>query len=258
MNFDDYKFRCSALGKLMTNDRSGKAIGETAIKYLVECYVERVYGRKKDISNKYIEKGLSVEEDAITLYSRLTKKFFKKNDQRVNNAFVSGEPDLFEGESIMDAEQIIDTKSSWDIFTFFFSKTEKVDKGYFWQMQGYMDITGAKKATLAYCLINTPDVMIEDEKRRLLWKMGAVTDQNDDYLKAAEEVEKSMRFDDIPMKERLILITVDRDDAAIKQIHDRVIEGRGILNGFLTKYHNGVLPENNKEQIQREVAGVQR
>jgi hypothetical protein len=250
MTFDNYLFRCSRLGALMTNDRSGKAIGETCMKYLVECYVEKMYGRTKDISNKYIEKGLAVEEDSITLYSRVAKKFFKKNETRVKNEFVSGEPDLFEGESIMNADRIIDTKSSWDIFTFFFNKTEKINKDYFWQMQGYMDITGASKATLAYCLIDTPDVLIEDEKKRLLWKMGVTSDQNPEYIKACDEIEKAMRFEDVPMRERLILINIERDHDAIEQMHERVIDARHILNGFLTKYHDGVLSENIREQVQ--------
>ena len=34
--FDNQLIRCSALGRIMTNDRSGKAMGQTAKTYLEE------------------------------------------------------------------------------------------------------------------------------------------------------------------------------------------------------------------------------
>jgi len=66
----------------MVEPRSkNELLSETTKKYLREVMIYEKYGRKKDISNKYIEKGLAVEEDAITLYSRFTKVFYKKNEK---------------------------------------------------------------------------------------------------------------------------------------------------------------------------------
>src|SRR5687768_9189256 len=119
MDFSNTLIRCSSLGKLMTEpksaaDKKAGNLGATAKKHLIEVYVNKVYGRQKDISTKYMEKGLAVEEDSITLYSRITKRMFKKNKERLRNAYIEGEPDIFLGPSIQKAELVVDTKSSWD------------------------------------------------------------------------------------------------------------------------------------------------
>ncbi len=49
--FSDYKFHPSSLGLLMTESRTKDQWGETAKSYMLECYVERKYGRVKDITN---------------------------------------------------------------------------------------------------------------------------------------------------------------------------------------------------------------
>lgn len=131
----------------MVEPRSkNELLSETTKKYLREVMIYEKYGRKKDISNKYIEKGLAVEEDAITLYSRFTKVFYKKNEKQLKNEQITGTPDLYEGDNIESASLILDIKSSWDIFTFFNSKLDALNKDYYWQLQGYMALTGATKA----------------------------------------------------------------------------------------------------------------
>src|SRR5690606_5805153 len=72
--FDLWKPRASQLGRIMTGSRDKTdPLGETCKAYLMEAYIEEVFGREKEISNKYFEKGLAQEEDGITLYSRVTK-----------------------------------------------------------------------------------------------------------------------------------------------------------------------------------------
>src|SRR5689334_14038122 len=100
-NFDNYLFRCHALGLLMTEPKvKSETLSETTKTYLAECYVDHIYGRNKEIQSKFLEKGIAVEEDSITLLSRVKKKLYKKNSIRLKNEFVTGEPDLYEGESI--------------------------------------------------------------------------------------------------------------------------------------------------------------
>lgn len=242
ITFDNYPFRCSSLGTLMTNQQGKKdttcvaELSETCKSKLVEVYINHFYKREKDITNKYIEKGLAVEEDAITLYSRLEGKFFKKNDQRLFNDFIQGEPDLFEGSRIDEATHIIDLKSSWDIFTFFVNNVKKVDKDYLYQLNGYMALTGADTATLAYCLIDTPEPMINDEKRRLFHKMNVLTEENADYKKACELLDKSMTFGDIPMADRVIKFQLTRDDELINNVYKRVPFWREFLNTLVKTY----------------------
>lgn len=229
-DFSTLLFRCSALGHIMTEARSkNDTLSETCKTHLVDIYVSHKYGRQTDISNKYTEKGLMVEEDSITLYSRLKKKFFTKNEQHLSNDFIKGTPDLFTGLAIKDAEEIIDIKSSWDIFTFFRVHTQKLNPHYYWQLQGYMALSGAKKASIVYCLVSTPQLFINDEKRKLLYKMGIATDENELYQKACAELDKAMIYEDIPIKERVIELSIERSEEDIQHIYQRVKECRQYL-----------------------------
>jgi len=235
---NEIKFRCSSLGYIMTEPRSkSETLSDTAKTHCVDVFVSAKYGRNTDISNRYTAKGLQVEEDSITLYSRLKKQVFFKNEAWLRNDFITGTPDLFDGEDVTHPEVIIDVKSSWDIFTFFRSANpEKLNKNYYWQLQGYMALTGAKSSRLAYCLINTPQMLIEDEKRKLMWKMGVIdADNNKDYIEACNEIDRLSIYDDIPMSERMHEITIDRNDEDIARIYQRVKDCRAFMNENLFK-----------------------
>jgi len=170
MNFDNYKFHPSSLGKIMTGSRDkDDPLGETCKTHLLECFISEVYHRRKDITTKYMEKGILQEEESITLYSLVTGKFHKKNKETIENDFLIGTPDLFDGESIRNASHVIDIKTSWDIFTFYEVMLKPINKTYYWQLQAYMDLSGASKARLAYCLVNTPFTLIEDEMAGILY-----------------------------------------------------------------------------------------
>jgi len=232
--FDDYKFHPSSLGLIMTNDRSGRGIGETCIKHLVECYVGHAYGREKTIENDFIEKGNLVEEDSITLYSLVTKKFYKKNKEQIENDFLIGTPDLFTGPDIRHADTIKDIKSSWDIFTFFANLPKATNKKYEWQLWGYEDLTGAKDGALVYCLVNTPSQLVEDKKRWLARKMGVIDeDMSPEYQAACEQIDKLSVYDDIPKEKRYFEFEIKRDQEKIEEAHARVKACREIMNSWV-------------------------
>ena len=227
MDFNNIKFRCSGLGSLMTEPRSkSETISETTKKALIEKYIFLKYGRDKELFNKYVEKGLLVEEDSLTLFARVKKEMFRKNEVQLSNDFLTGTPDLFIGPEIENAEIIIDLKSSWDIFTFWSSKTEALNKNYYWQLQGYMALTGAKGAKLVYCLIDTPNVLINDELRRLQWKMGVSEPSDKLFVEAANEKQKEMVFSDIPITERIHEIDIPRNDSDIEKLYQRINDCR--------------------------------
>ncbi len=231
--FDNYLFHPSQLGLIMTESRTKDPFGETCKKHLMECWVNMKYGRTRSFSTKFMEKGTLAEEDSIDLYSLVKGAFFAKNKEQISNDFFVGMPDLFEGTIIQSADVIIDIKTSWDIFTFYETLLKPLNKIYYWQLQAYMDLTGAKSAKLSYCLVNTPFKLMEDEKRKLMWKMGVIDEEVDEaYIMACREIEKNGVFDDIPAKDRLIEFTVERNQEDIDYAHQRVIDCRGFLNGI--------------------------
>lgn len=227
ININDILFRCSSLGYIMTEPRSKtEGLSETCKTHLVDKFVSVKYGRETDIVSKYTTKGLMVEEDSLTLYSRFKKRMFTKNEQTLNNGFICGTPDVIK-------ENVIDIKSSWDIFTFFRTKQKDINKLYYWQMQGYMALTGASTATLAYCLTDTPEQLINDEKRKLLWKMGVISEEDATYQEAASKLEATLTYSDIPLSERIIEIQIDRNNEDIQRIYDRVMLCRDYMDKHL-------------------------
>lgn len=259
-------FRCSSLGHLMPGPREKEGtIQKGTITHLVDVYVSAVWKRRDDILNKYLEKGTVREEDSITLLSRVTKKFFKKNDQRLFNDWITGEPDIFQGAAISHADVTYDTKTSWSATTFFRAKNSPLDDDYYWQGMGYMDLTGAKEHNVAYCLVNSPANLISDEKYRLAKAMGVIDGKaSDEYKKRCQQIEINHIFDmqhfiqenpgfdldsdlkewshDIPMKQRVHIFNVKRDDAKIKAIHDRVDQCRKYMEEtFFKNLEEGVV-----------------
>lgn len=249
-DIDSLLIRCSAIGKIMTQphsaaDKAAGKLGKTAQSYLHELYVSTKYGRVKEYSNKYIQKGLAVEEDAITLLTVMLKIMFKKNTERINNAFITGEPDIYVGDDILKASEGYDTKASFDIFTFP-GPDDEIDEIYEWQNHGYMALTGAKAWTTAHCLVNATPEIIMGEKRKVFYALDCPNDEDPVYRNKCIEIEKNMIFDmglfrkhfpgydldcrewtfDIPKEERVKLFRVERDENKIKQIYEQVAKCR--------------------------------
>lgn len=240
-NFDNYKFRCSSLGHLMTLPKSKKAreageLSATTQEYLLGVYIEQVYGRGEDIGNKYTEKGNLTEEDSLTLMQGHYRQqedyksvLLLKNKERFENNYFTGEPDLILPDRIADA------KSSWNIWTFFKAVQEtaagKGNKMYYWQLQGYMDLVDRDRADLCYCLNNTPEYMISDEFSRQVYRKG-IEDGSEEMMELEEQIRKNMEFDDIPAERRIHAFTFDRDEEGLDILKKQVERARDYLNSL--------------------------
>jgi hypothetical protein len=228
----DILFHCSGLSLLMgaSNRAYTEKLPETAKSYLLQCYIEYKYGRTKDISSQYIRKGLMVEEDAITLYSLARGVYLAKNEQQFQNDYVIGTPDLL--DKYRSKFMVVDTKAKWDLFTFIVSKMNGIETAYYWQLMGYMWLTGTKRARLANCLINTPEPLIADAKRKFMWNANII-DENEVTEEVFAQLEQNMRFDDIPIKKRLVTFDLLYDQNAIDNIIKRITQCRKYINETL-------------------------
>lgn len=222
----------------MVEPKSGSGLAEGVKTHLIDKFVTETYGRETDIFNKYVSKGLMVEEDSITLYTLHTKLMYIKNEERISNEYIIGTPDLYKGKSITEATEILDIKSSWDIFTFYRAKyknysdkTQGVNPAYYWQLQGYMALTGANVSKLVYCLTDTPESIISDEKYRLYRKMGII-DETTEFKEACDKIEKLSRYDDIPLHERIFENVVYRNDNDIDRLYERIKQCNNYLSTF--------------------------
>jgi hypothetical protein len=222
--------------------------------FLEEQYALDVYKKQPDITTKEMAKGILVEPDSIELLSYIEGRNYEKNHKRVKNSFIQGTPDLYDGPTLLESEEIIDIKSNWNMKTFLRKIKRPLPVNYYWQLQGYMALTGAKYGTLAYCLVDAPETYINDQKRSLFHKMECVTDEDPNYLEAAEKLEFSLRFSEINPELRVLRVTIDRNDEDISAIYDRVVKCREYLSEFeqthikFCKEHRRKVYEISKEE----------
>lgn len=287
-DFSQHLFRCSQLGKLMVGVKpnltdnqlktlcdleakmKGKGLTERQIEtygdllskknqkpelsagvktHLADIHKGAIFGRSKDVTNKYLTKGVQVEEKSITLYSNVCNKLFMKNEKHFSNAFIKGTPDNIQGK-------IRDIKSSWDFSTFPMHKSEVPTADYEWQVQGYMELTGLEEAELIYCLIDTPIKIVEDELRRMDWKhnifdiSGEVRNDCRDLVveivsnliytregltefchQSTSISEKWFTdFHEVPDELRVKVFKFGRDQNMIDSLYDQIIKCREYLN----------------------------
>lgn len=172
----------------------------------------KLYNRRKNFTSKYTTKGNLVEDESILFAERmLDLGFIVKNEDRFYDECMHGEPD------VIRETEIIDLKNSYDFDTFPLFDTD-IDTDYWWQGQGYMNLTGKENYRLVYCLMNTPDIIIHQEARRKAYNDGE-PEMIDEYY---EELKLTMRYDDIDDRMRIKVFEFSRDNEAISKIAYRV------------------------------------
>ena len=216
------KIRCSALGRLMTAPRNKtELLSQTAKSYIQELILEHKYGIKKEFSSRYTDKGLQCEDEAITLVNDvLGLGFIFKNEEHFQNDWITGTPDVNTNDILLDV------KCSYEASTFPFFETEIPTPAYFYQLQGYLWLTGKTEALLCYCLVNTPLEIVEDEVRREHWKHKMI----DEDLEIRDFVQKKHNFDQIPDNRKVKVFKVERDETIIWAIQEKVEEARIYYN----------------------------
>lgn len=252
-NADTILFHPSALGDIYTGVAKGWDVENslTCKRKLLSIYREIKYGRYYDHSNKYTDKGNKQEETGITAYSLFRKKFFAKNNVRLENERLTGEID------ILNLPETVDIKCPWSLETLPHSLTDKADPDYVLQGHGYMALSGASVHIIAYCLVNSTGDAIINEKKKLWYSMGCPDDTNKTYLEERIKIEKNMIYDmvqfkkdnpgfdidckewefDIPLNERIVEFKTARDEDVIQKIYSRIDACRQWMNSNLFSLH---------------------
>jgi hypothetical protein len=193
-----FKLRASAAGNLVPNGK-GSLISVGGKTYLKEWLTSQIYGVEKQIKSKYIDKGVEMEDEAIDFAVKMLDiEFALKNEAFFEDEYFTGTPDMILEDSI------IDIKNSWDCFTFPLFETEIPNMDYFYQLQVYMHLTGKRRATLVYVLLDTPATN---------WDAGIVY-QVDNKL-------------------RIKTFEVEYDPSVIESLTAKVIEARKYINTLI-------------------------
>jgi hypothetical protein len=211
-----FRCRCSALGQLMTPARSkSETLSETAKTMLVTWYKEKLYNRRKEIQSKYLTKGNLCEDDSIAYINQLYGTDYRKNEQYFNSEYINGTPD------ILTEDTVLDIKSSWSFDTFPLFSSNLPSKDYFAQVQGYMHLTGKKKGSVIYVLMDTPDELIEKE-----WRSAGGTGL------VTPEFKANYKYTDISSELRVKRFDFDYDADFIGQVVDKVEMARNFINSL--------------------------
>jgi len=152
------KFRCSSIGKLMTEPKS-KSEGPLSVgakTYIRQLAAQEILGIDFEVSSKAMEKGIVCEGESIQLLNSVRGLSLVKNTERKTDDYLTGECDLFD-ELLTRGHDI---KTSWSAATFPILQIDCEDKLYEWQMRGYMRLWGAKSWEVDYCLVDTPENLI--------------------------------------------------------------------------------------------------
>jgi hypothetical protein len=221
------KIRCSSLGKIMTSPKSkGEVLSQTAKTYLKELVLEEKFGIKKEFSSRYTDKGNTQEDLAIEMASQvLNLPFALKNTEYFENEFIKGTPDL-----VLE-DEIVDIKCSWDGTTFPWFEDELPNKDYYWQMVGYMWLTGRTKARIVYCLVDTPEDIVQDEIRRTSWKKFEidVTEETENEVRAKHE------FAHISENKRVRAYLVELTNEDIDKVKEKLSHAKEYYNDLISK-----------------------
>ena len=206
-------------------------LSDTCKTHLSDIYTRVVYDRTEDLKSKYLEKGLLMEEDAITMYSLLTGDYFEKNTERKENGFIQGEMDF----STID--MAVDTKVNWSIFQFQRVVSKPIKPLYEWQLRGYMWLYRKSKGRLVYCLLNTPEHLIKREQTKFMYEVyGREIDMTEkeraDFAEACIEITRNHTYDDMPLEERVKIFDINQSDEYEDRIIKRVQECREYLKDF--------------------------
>lgn len=223
-DFSQYLFHCSGLHNLMIAPRNKTEIlSESAKSYLRELWIQEVYARTKyDTGSKYTDKGILVEPDSMELVHTVTKNSYFKNPDQMHNDWIVGTPDS------ITKDGIIETKSSWSIWTFAAVNEQTAHKTYFYQLLGYLWLTNKPTGILFYCLVNTPEEIIQGELYRLGYKIPELA--TSDAL--TELVRKNYIFDDIEPAQRIKQFTWEFDQLAVESLKIKIIAAREYMQGL--------------------------
>lgn len=214
----------------MTEPRSKKQeLSETTKTFLHHIAIELETGRRKNIETACMKKGTQSETEGITMFCEHFGVHFpyesEKDKKKYENKYITGTPDYVPwNKSYLERFGVIDIKSSWDLYTFPSMPFFEVPSVYYWQMQGYMALTGADKATLAYVLVNTPKDLLEREITKASYTR---------FDLSFEEVEKEVKFnhifDDLPLSRRIKTFEIQKNEDHIEKIYKKVENARDFL-----------------------------
>jgi hypothetical protein len=142
------------------------------------------------------------------MLARLTGRPLVKNAERRTNGLISGECDIFDAPILHGR----DVKAPYSLESMPIVLADAFDSGYFYQMQGYMILWGARTWSVDYLLVDTPEDLIGFEPPSLHF---------------VSHIPEHLRWTSWP---------VDRDDEVESLILDKVAAARRYYREVMNEF----------------------
>lgn len=203
--------------------------------YSREKYKKYPQSSSKDYSLQMVN-GTMSEKESLELSKEVLGCKIKVSKGVISNDHLKGIIDGYTGRTVYKANHIYEIKTAANYETFLNNaNSEKERSDYYWQVMGYLSITGAKKGTIIHtCVSYHPDI-ITQEIGRYLTKIRGLNVPSEIVDKQIEKIRNNMTFDDIPKNERVATFTVERNEEEIELIRKKVLSFRVWLSDFEKK-----------------------
>lgn len=222
--------------------------GKSAKTYIEDVWLYNNYGYRESSHSNETLKGNLCEQDVIDLISKVRpipefresakgkfdRMFFSGSDDdkqrarligynpkkgKLENDWLTGMPDI----DLDCIDTIEDVKTCWSIKTFKNVSKKTIPETYYGQGQAYLALTGRTKFVLHYGLVKTPQRIIDKMLRGALYGIGDGDEDNEDYQKAAYQIERNNNaIDKVPIEKRVKSFYFKRDDNYIEKMKKRV------------------------------------
>lgn len=244
----DFKSRLNIL-----ND---EPLGKTAISALIREYGKIVYNKKiapKGHAMSFLKKGTDMEVEGIELLSKIDKHKYSLVTENTENEYILGRCDVFCPEK----DKIIDLKISWSVNSFLKARTTPLDKKYWYQVQGYMELYNVGNAEISFLLLNTPPELIEKEKIKIVNRFMIGEIDREKYELDIENIESAFTYSNLPLKKRHFKYRVKRELNLFEKVYKKVEKARIWLQDFDREMKINVFDVPSENYIKNEENNVE-
>jgi hypothetical protein len=210
----------------LRDKRDNPVLPDGAKTYCKDWLKGQLLDYQKIFRSKYTDKGNIMEDESIDFIAdQLGYGLLMKNEDSFATDFMQGTAD------IVLKEEIIDVKNSWDASTFPLFEDNIPDSGYYWQLQGYIYGYDKPNSKLVYTLMNTPEHLIFNDAKWHSISQGF--DEIDSGI--YEQFKKNLTYDLVENKYKIKVFEIERDDADIMKIIQRVKMCRDYIKELKSK-----------------------
>lgn len=213
------------------------SVGIGGQSYLLYLYTMKKYGKPAKLITDSLgepsaRNGVLKENYAIQLLNDHYGIKIYRSKIKIKNEYLNGIPDAFDDEDWNLSLMVHEIKTTSNIIKFLTKKRYPLTTHNFLQLQGYMGLTGKKKAAIHHCLVDYAEIVIEDQRKRLFDYFCPDGYETARFLEAWRELENKLRFLDMKPENRIFSCFVDRDDRIIDKIYKKVQVCRDWLNDY--------------------------